>query len=544
MNTLCEQYKQKLPSGAEFVLRHRGQVPEQEETLKNLDWYEDKLAVFEALLKDDERLKRTRGPLKPKSANIGETSSYGTTPKKSSSEATKSTGLSRSTSMGQSMSTPRTIPESASHALSPPSPQEYHFVPPQQTPRPDTTLRNTPTPKESSFVSFGGLPSQRVAAPKLNLPFLKYLDWYFERHRGWANHLSLSYLVDHAWDSWQNLEAKEKREYQQKVSQEISYSEIQWSNEAMRQAWLDAKPVVAEAADTLPREEEIKAEMDFKEEFGPVGQDTQTSQPVEERTKVFQLQDAVANASLEVLESTVEKATNWLNILKKPMLDKVQSSPEASQWLQQIERLQAQAVRTKTIIGVVGNTGAGKSSVINAMLDEERLVPTNTMRACTAVVTELSYNYSEYAYRAEIEFITADDWRKELTILFKDLIDDNGNISRDTTNEDSDAAMAYAKIKAVYPKKTKEDIAKSSIEAMLQEVSRILGKTKEIQENDSLSFYMKLQQYVDSKEKTVGKDKGRRKEPKEMGFWVSERRLLMLYFLQLTVLPQAFNQGR
>ena len=36
--------------------------------------------------------------------------------------------------------------------------------------------------------------------------------------------------------------------------------------------------------------------------------------------------------------------------------------------------LQTQAVRTKVIIGVMGNAGAGNSSVINAMLDEERLV--------------------------------------------------------------------------------------------------------------------------------------------------------------------------
>ena len=159
------------------------------------------------------------------------------------------------------------------------------------------------------------------------------------------------------------------------------------------------------------------------------------------------------------------------------------------------------------------------------------------MRACTAVVTELSHNYSEYAYRAEIEFSKIDDWRKELTILFKDLIDDNGAISRDTANEDSDAAMACAKIKAVYPKKTKEDIAKSSIEAMLQEVTRILGETKKIHENDSLSFYQKLQQYVDSKEKTTGKDKDKKKGPREMEFWVSQRHLLILRFLRLTFLP-------
>jgi predicted GTPase len=67
-------------------------------------------------------------------------------------------------------------------------------------------------------------------------------------------------------------------------------------------------------------------------------------------------------------------------------------------------RLRNEKVDTPTIISVVGNTGAGKSSVINAMLEEERLVPTNYMRACTAVVTELSWNSSEDAnakYRAK-----------------------------------------------------------------------------------------------------------------------------------------------
>ena len=46
------------------------------------------------------------------------------------------------------------------------------------------------------------------------------------------------------------------------------------------------------------------------------------------------------------------------------------------------------------------------------MLDEERLVPTNCMRACTAVVTEISYNDSKndfQRYRAEIEFIKPEE---------------------------------------------------------------------------------------------------------------------------------------
>ena len=186
-----------------------------------------------------------------------------------------------------------------------------------------------------------------------------------------------------------------------------------------------------------------------------------------------------------------------------------------------LDHLQKQAVKTKTVIGVVGNTGAGKSSVINAMLDEERLVPTNCMRACTAVVTSISFNFeTEEPYRAQIEFISVAEWEKELKTLFQDLLDSNGQVSRECSNEDTDAGIAYAKIKAVYPRKTKEDLAKTDVATLLREVSNVLGSSKDIKETDSLLFYKKLQQFVDSKEKSTGnQDKDKKKERREMEFW-------------------------
>ncbi|KAL8835488.1 MAG: hypothetical protein Q9170_003290 [Blastenia crenularia] len=236
--------------------------------------------------------------------------------------------------------------------------------------------------------------------------------------------------------------------------------------------------------------------------------------------KHFQLSALLGDASPQVWESSVEASVKLLDTLRAPLADKMASSPDADHWIQQIDNLKKQAVKTRTVIGVVGNTGAGKSSVINAMLDEERLVPTNCMRACTAVVTEISYNNEDEPYCAEIEFITAEDWAKELKVLFQDLLDSDGNVSRECTNEDSDAGVAYAKIKAVYPQKTKEDISKSNVEKMLKEVSHILGTSRNIKESNSTIFYKKLQGFVDSKEKSTGqKDKDGKKPKKEREFW-------------------------
>ena len=254
----------------------------------------------------------------------------------------------------------------------------------------------------------------------------------------------------------------------------------------------------------------------------PMGEPSIHSAVLEDqKQKIFQLQTLLKDAGPEMLEISVERGVKLLGHLEAPLLDMMEHSPDAQQWIQQIDDLIKQAVKTKTIIGVVGNTGAGKSSVINAMLDEERLVPTNCMRACTAVVTELSYNHHKgKPYRAQIEFISTADWEKELKTLFQDLLDGDGKVSRECANEDTDAGIAYAKIKAVYPRKTKEDIANSSIQTMLREVSHVLGQSRDIEETDSLIFYKKLQNYVDSKEKSTGnKDKDKKNERKEVEFW-------------------------
>ncbi|KAK3687321.1 hypothetical protein B0T22DRAFT_497814 [Podospora appendiculata] len=219
------------------------------------------------------------------------------------------------------------------------------------------------------------------------------------------------------------------------------------------------------------------------------------------------LQELVSAMSPEALEEGVRAGLRVLKSLKGP-LDAAAplSNTQASDWLECIQRLEGRSKPSRTIVGVVGNTGAGKSSVISAVLDEERLLPTNCMRACTASPTEISFNHSEdprELYRAEVEFLAHEDWLKELQGLFTDLIDGTGQVSRECSNEDSEAGIAFAKIKAVYPKKTKEMIAESTPEKLANEfaVRRVLGTVKKLQATDAASIYRQLQTYVDSKEK-------------------------------------------
>ena len=299
--------------------------------------------------------------------------------------------------------------------------------------------------------------------------------------------------------------------------------------ECLRRSWTNVPEVeianyVAQAVSSDHRSHGIKPEPTTEKKLHDtpptVEPPASTADLKEQKQKSFQLQTILKDAGPEMLETSVQQGVKLLDQLKAPLLSKMENSPDAEQWISQIDNLIKQAVKTKTIIGVVGNTGAGKSSVINAILDEERLVPTNCMRACTACVSEISWNSEEKPYRAQIEFISPADWEKELKTLFQDLLDGDGKVSRDCANEDTDAGIAYAKIKAVYPHKTKEDIANSSIQTMLREVSHILGKTKGVEETDSLLFYKKLQNFVDSKEKSTGnKDKDKKKERKEMELW-------------------------
>ncbi|XP_064157797.1 nuclear GTPase SLIP-GC-like isoform X2 [Anguilla rostrata] len=122
--------------------------------------------------------------------------------------------------------------------------------------------------------------------------------------------------------------------------------------------------------------------------------------------------------------------------------------------IKKISDLKEYDQKEKIYIGLFGKTGAGKSSLINAIINENQLLPSALLRACTSVLVEVQANTESSKYIADIEFISPEDWKSELQCLVELLKNENDqqNTSEEATEDDEMVEMAREKITAIYGK--------------------------------------------------------------------------------------------
>ncbi|KAK1854006.1 hypothetical protein CCHR01_03311 [Colletotrichum chrysophilum] len=172
------------------------------------------------------------------------------------------------------------------------------------------------------------------------------------------------------------------------------------------------------------------------------------------------------------LRQTSVKATGLLDNLKSTLIH-MADMKRAAKYCKSIDHLQSEAKLPRFVIGVLGDTD--------------------------------SYNTEEDAgkkYRAKIDFLSRAEWTQELLQLHRDILDDNGKISKDTRDESSDAGTAYAIIRSVYPDLTPEELEQTHPTALASRpvLQPVLGKTMTIEEKTCDVFYDKVQAYVDSED--------------------------------------------
>eukprot|EP00536_Pseudo-nitzschia_multiseries_P011811 jgi/Psemu1/289916/fgenesh1_pg.422_\ len=173
------------------------------------------------------------------------------------------------------------------------------------------------------------------------------------------------------------------------------------------------------------------------------------------------------------------------------------SEARNEEWRKQIrDQLSIGTAGPKTVIGVLGSTGVGKSSLLNALLDEAAVLPTSGSRGCTAAVVELTYNRDLLqdpvghagpppstnpvpdnkkvpVYKGKVEFMKLEDWTTELKFLVDECSTQDKLVYARCPEEQRqpDAAAAWAKIDQVYGRGTMANFSGRSTASVFQRLA-------------------------------------------------------------------------
>ncbi|THH18282.1 hypothetical protein EW146_g2655 [Bondarzewia mesenterica] len=191
----------------------------------------------------------------------------------------------------------------------------------------------------------------------------------------------------------------------------------------------------------------------------------------------------------------------WSESESKSLLDRLEDSLKSltirnatakNDWIDDIKGLQEQDY-PQTIVAVYGVTGAGKSSLLNAILDDP-ILPTSGMRACTAVAIAVSYH--EYQrIEGDVGFISRDGWLDELAILRADLADDESKAKQ----PDTEIGARWSKVHAVYPSISPSQFVLMSgdeVFALDGGIADVLGTTQRVVASDARNFQKDIAKFI------------------------------------------------
>ncbi|XP_054892194.1 nuclear GTPase SLIP-GC-like [Poeciliopsis prolifica] len=148
----------------------------------------------------------------------------------------------------------------------------------------------------------------------------------------------------------------------------------------------------------------------------------------------------------------------------------------------------------KELVGVFGKTGAGKTSLINAVLEERNLLPSGSVNACTSVMIKVEGNRLNENYQAEIEFISPEDWEDELGSLLCIIKKGNQEAQDNVDDSDEEYHDAVDKLSALYEEEWREKSCEQLMESKyfkeIPEFNLSTSKTLSFKSAKDLSKYI------------------------------------------------------
>jgi hypothetical protein len=166
-----------------------------------------------------------------------------------------------------------------------------------------------------------------------------------------------------------------------------------------------------------------------------------------------------AGRALTAPEQYINECRGLLGSLRSMILDEPLLGTEQRRgaWVSRAEMIMDKGFKN-TVIGVLGGTGVGKSSLLNALLDEASVLPTSGSQGCTAAPIELRFNSALqqtteglsglHVYTARVEFISQDDWDRELPRLVADICSNEDSFHGKPRSDEG--KEAWQKLEHVY----------------------------------------------------------------------------------------------
>jgi hypothetical protein len=188
----------------------------------------------------------------------------------------------------------------------------------------------------------------------------------------------------------------------------------------------------------------------------------------------------------------------------------------------QIDKLHETHQGFEVLIGVAGRTGAGKSTILNMLLEIPELLPSSNSEAATACACRVSWNCEDAPdrkFRAEVTFRSYDDVEQEIQQILALLRQRQRLRERDMETDtdafeqmEEEAEMEYGidegfkKIRAVWglDEEAVEGMRAQDLLQSNQHVLQLLGTTHTIFSEDAGRFAEQVKPYLDSSETVQG----------------------------------------
>ncbi|KAK6516342.1 hypothetical protein TWF506_006251 [Arthrobotrys conoides] len=229
----------------------------------------------------------------------------------------------------------------------------------------------------------------------------------------------------------------------------------------------------------------------------------------------------------ECLRKLTEKGQRFLQLCAN-QLERIKElnvlSEDGSELLQSIPTYAygSSESGSKATIAFVGETGEGKSTLLNALLNCGEIAPTSGSSACTCVATEFSSRTSnmQSKYHAIVEYISQKDFEEELQILCQEIQDRGGTIDYgegegfDATMENQETGSQYTmdetsiqsydaaieKLKALFPGFEERDLPGISEKVKaLYETEPLKSGKRVIERDDDTEFIDEVSKVVSAK---------------------------------------------